>query len=610
MRRSAAPNRRAGDRQRDRRGPGDAARLRRDHRARRRRSPPMFASTDDVHRHVRRAGTSASTTIEKAADGFMVHPSSSAKDCRRVLLRDRRPLRFGTAEEQTAAGGFISTYGRGSRGDRGGVLAWRADHGRRPRPSASSPSVRLRRTRSPRATSGCSAPSRRAWALPSRTRGCSTRRSVSWPRPTSARPSWRSSTAVQEGLAQNLEMQAMYDLVGDKIQEIFDAQVVDIGIFDIEDGIIRFPYTIERGERLPDEAIPIRSGAATAFLETGAPLLVIATRSGGSARRGNSCPGRSGRAAKSVLIAPMTVAGEVAGSSRSRISIGSMRSPSDVRLALDARRGAQRGPRERAPVRRDEAAPDRDRRARRRAGDHQQRPGGAGSPAARHAGDVRPGRRQDPGDLRRPGRRHRHPRRRREDGAFATRTRSSAACAFPDEPMSSAGHRSCARSSGPNARSSSTTSRPGAELTADVPVIQGEPARSSSSGAADRRRRGQGRDLAPEPRSQNAFSEADVRLLSTLAASLSVALENARLFDETKRLLTETDERAAELAIINSVQEGSPRTSTCRRCTTSSATRSRRSSTPRSSTSASSTARGDHSLPLRDRARHARTSPP
>src|SRR5206468_716352 len=54
----------------------------------------------------------------------------------------------------------------------------------------------------------------------------------------------------------------------------------------------------------------------------------------------------------------------------------------------------------------------------------------------------------------------------------------------------------------------------------------------------------------------NAYSEADVRLLTTLASSLSVALENARLFDETQRLLTETNERAAELAIINSVQEG------------------------------------------------------
>jgi uncharacterized protein YigA (DUF484 family) len=48
----------------------------------------------------------------------------------------------------------------------------------------------------------------------------------------------------------------------------------------------------------------------------------------------------------------------------------------------------------------------------------------------------------------------------------------------------------------------------------------------------------------------------DVRLLETLANSMSVALENARLFDETTRLLKETEQRTAELAVINSVQEG------------------------------------------------------
>ena len=37
---------------------------------------------------------------------------------------------------------------------------------------------------------------------------------------------------------------------------------------------------------------------------------------------------------------------------------------------------------------------------------------------------------------------------------------------------------------------------------------------------------------------------------------MSVALENARLFDETQRLLKETEQRAAELQIINSVQAG------------------------------------------------------
>ncbi|MDQ6756883.1 MAG: GAF domain-containing protein [Bacteroidota bacterium] len=55
---------------------------------------------------------------------------------------------------------------------------------------------------------------------------------------------------------------------------------------------------------------------------------------------------------------------------------------------------------------------------------------------------------------------------------------------------------------------------------------------------------------------ENAFSDSDIRLLETLANSMSVALENARLFDETNRLLKETEQQKGELAIINSVQEG------------------------------------------------------
>jgi GAF domain-containing protein len=53
---------------------------------------------------------------------------------------------------------------------------------------------------------------------------------------------------------------------------------------------------------------------------------------------------------------------------------------------------------------------------------------------------------------------------------------------------------------------------------------------------------------------ENAFGESEIRLLTTIAASLGTALENARLFDETQRLLKETEQRNAELAIINSVQ--------------------------------------------------------
>ncbi|MGB3007340.1 MAG: GAF domain-containing protein, partial [Chitinophagaceae bacterium] len=55
---------------------------------------------------------------------------------------------------------------------------------------------------------------------------------------------------------------------------------------------------------------------------------------------------------------------------------------------------------------------------------------------------------------------------------------------------------------------------------------------------------------------ENAFSDSDISLLSTLVNSMTVALQNARLFDETSLLLKETEQRTAELAVINSVQEG------------------------------------------------------
>ncbi|HNF94682.1 MAG TPA: GAF domain-containing protein, partial [Anaerolineales bacterium] len=58
---------------------------------------------------------------------------------------------------------------------------------------------------------------------------------------------------------------------------------------------------------------------------------------------------------------------------------------------------------------------------------------------------------------------------------------------------------------------------------------------------------------------EDAFSDSDVRLLSTIANSIGVAIENIRLFDETQRLLKETEQRATELAILNNVSESMSR---------------------------------------------------
>jgi signal transduction histidine kinase len=58
----------------------------------------------------------------------------------------------------------------------------------------------------------------------------------------------------------------------------------------------------------------------------------------------------------------------------------------------------------------------------------------------------------------------------------------------------------------------------------------------------------------PNTERENAFSESDVNLISTFASSMSIALENIRLFDETRRLLKETEQaNQAKSAFLSSM---------------------------------------------------------
>ena len=47
--------------------------------------------------------------------------------------------------------------------------------------------------------------------------------------------------SVQEAIAGELDQQAIYDVVGDKIQEIFDAQGVRASTFDEPTGLVQLP---------------------------------------------------------------------------------------------------------------------------------------------------------------------------------------------------------------------------------------------------------------------------------------------------------------------------------------------------------------------------------
>ncbi len=63
--------------------------------------------------------------------------------------------------------------------------------------------------------------------------------------------------SVQEGLVAKMDIQGIYDLVGDKIREIFDAQVLLISIFDDQREVSYLPYVVEKGKRLAIETGPL-----------------------------------------------------------------------------------------------------------------------------------------------------------------------------------------------------------------------------------------------------------------------------------------------------------------------------------------------------------------
>src|SRR5690349_3786406 len=81
--------------------------------------------------------------------------------------------------------------------------------------------------------------------------------------------------SVQSALAGELELQAIYDVVGDKIQEIFDAQGTSIAIVDEAAGEVSFPYLLERGERLWPDPVPLTErGFTRHVLDTRDPLVI------------------------------------------------------------------------------------------------------------------------------------------------------------------------------------------------------------------------------------------------------------------------------------------------------------------------------------------------
>jgi signal transduction histidine kinase len=66
---------------------------------------------------------------------------------------------------------------------------------------------------------------------------------------------------VQAGLADRLDLQSIYDLVGDTIVDIFQAQTVTIATADLHQKEATYWYAIENGRRLPLASAPFGPGA-------------------------------------------------------------------------------------------------------------------------------------------------------------------------------------------------------------------------------------------------------------------------------------------------------------------------------------------------------------
>jgi sigma-B regulation protein RsbU (phosphoserine phosphatase) len=118
--------------------------------------------------------------------------------------------------------------------------------------------------------------------------------------------------SVQQGLATHLDVQSIYNLVGDRIRDIFNAQVVMISTYDRQTETIEHRYAIENGERIyaPGHH-PIR-GFRIWVVETRQPVLISTHVAEQAAELGQpTLPGTI--TPKTWLGVPMIVSDQVTG---------------------------------------------------------------------------------------------------------------------------------------------------------------------------------------------------------------------------------------------------------------------------------------------------------
>src|SRR5690349_4105713 len=352
---------------------------------------------------------------------------------------------------------------------------------------------------------------------------------------------------VQQGLAAKLDMQAMYDLVGDRIQSIFDAQVVDIAVVDPTDGLIHFPYVMEGGERFPDDPRPNVNNHRTLVMESRQPLKLDRDIRSWAESQGFEWYIQPGTAAPQSAIFVPLVAGDKA---RGVISLQNLDredafTESDVGL-LSTLASSLSVSLENARLF-DESQrllTEADERAAELAIINEVQRGLAERLDMQAMYEVVGDKLQEIFDAQ------------VVDIGIVDREHAlihfpytiERGVRFPDEPMSIEGPRAHVLKTREPLVMNERAGEVAVAMGQTNPVLQGEPALSVAYAPLVVGDEAQGVITLQNLDREGAFTEGDVRLLSTLAATLSVSLENARLISETRQ-------RVAELDTVNRVSQ-------------------------------------------------------
>jgi GAF domain-containing protein len=118
--------------------------------------------------------------------------------------------------------------------------------------------------------------------------------------------------SVQEGLASQLKIQGIYDLVGDKIREIFAANTVVLATFDLDKKTMHRHYTVEKGQRYFVEPTPIPE-IWLDFIRQGQPVLINNNLAAFVERIDPDFKPPAGEIPKSAVAIPLTLRGELRG---------------------------------------------------------------------------------------------------------------------------------------------------------------------------------------------------------------------------------------------------------------------------------------------------------